>query len=158
MDRVEPMERLHTELGLSLLYTSILSSGTFADGRAQWLVSARRGNLDKLIDDERGEPSYQDEFVHVATALGAKHKLALNAIGFGDDITLKPSNSSGDRERGFDRYVERGSSGSRSTASGGPDLSSRTLLYQTTFDTDRHGDVIESERDGRGRERSPQSR
>lgn len=140
MDRVEPTERLHTELGLSLLYTSILSSGTFADGRAQWLVSARRGNLDKLIDDERGEPSYQDEFVHVATALGAKHKLAFNAIGFGDDITLTPSSSSVDRERGVTDTSTR-QLWLTLDSEWRPDLSSRTLLYQTRFDTDRHGDV-----------------
>jgi len=140
MDRVEPTERLHTELGLSLLYTSVLSSGTFADGRAQWLVSARRGNLNKLIDHERGDPSYQDEFVHVAAALGAKHKLAFNAIGFGDDITLIPSDSSGDREQGvsdtstLQLWLALDSEWR-------PGLSSRTLLYQTGFNTKRHGDV-----------------
>ncbi|HUO67773.1 MAG TPA: TonB-dependent receptor [Gammaproteobacteria bacterium] len=142
MDRVEPTERLHTELGLSLLYTSLLSSGTFADGRAQWLVSARRGNLDKLIDDERGEPSYQDEFVHVATALGAKHKLAFNAIGFGDDITLRPSNSSTDREEGVTDTSTR-QLWITLDSEWRPDLSSRTLLYQTRFDTDRYGDVAD---------------
>jgi hypothetical protein len=140
MDRVEPTEPLHTELGLSFLYTSILSSGTFADGRAQWLVSARRGNLDKLLDDERGEPSYQDEFVHVATALGAKHKLAFNAIGFGDDITLTPSNSSGDREQGVTDTSTR-QLWLTLDSEWGPGLSSRTFLYQTSFHTDRHGDV-----------------
>jgi hypothetical protein len=143
MDRVEPTERLHTELGLSLLYTSILSSGTFADGRAQWLVSARRGNLDKLLDDERGEPAYQDEFVHVATALGAKHKLAFNAIGFGDDITLTPSNSSGDREQGVTDTSTRQlwlTLDSEWRAG----LSSRTFLYQTNFHTDRYGDVADA--------------
>jgi TonB-dependent receptor-like protein len=142
MDRVEPTERLHTELGLSLLYTSILSSGTFADGRAQWLVSARLGNLDKLLDDERGEPSYQDEFVHVATVLGAKHKLAFNAIGFGDDITLTPSNSSGDRERGVTDTSTR-QLWLTLDSEWQPGLSSRTHLYQTTFHTDRYGDVAD---------------
>ena len=140
MDRVEPTEGLHTELGLSLLYTSILSSGTFADGRAQWLVSARRGNLDKLVDDERGEPSYQDEFVHVATALGSKHKLAFNAIGFGDDISLRPSNSSEDREAGVTDTSTR-QLWLTLDSEWRPGLSSRTFLYQTSFDTDRHGDV-----------------
>jgi hypothetical protein len=142
MDRVEPTERLHTELGLSLLYTSVLSSGTFADGRAQWLVSARRGNLDELIDDERGEPSYQDEFVHVATALGAKHKLAFNAIGFGDDIHLVPSSSSADREQGVTDTSTR-QLWLTLDSEWGPTLSSRTLLYQTSFDTRRHGDVAD---------------
>jgi hypothetical protein len=143
MDRVEPTERLHTELGLSFLYTSLLSSGTFADGRAQWLVSARRGNLDKLIDDERGEPSYQDEFVHVATALGAKHKLAFNAIGFGDDISLTPANSSGDREHGFTDTTNR-QLWLTLDSEWSPKISSRTFLYESNLHTERHGDVADA--------------
>jgi len=140
MDRVEPTERLHTELGLSFLYTSVLSSGTFADGSAQWLVSARRGNLDTLLDEERGEPSYHDEFVHVATALGAKHKLAFNAIGFEDDISLMPSNSSGDREQGVTDTSNQ-QVWLTLDSEWRPGLSSRTFLYDTSFHTDRHGDV-----------------
>jgi hypothetical protein len=142
MDRVEPTERLHTELGLSFLYTSVLSSGTFADGRAQWLVSARRGNLDKLLDSERGNPSYQDEFVHVATALGAKHKLAFNAIGFGDDIGLMPANSSADREQGFTDTTNR-LFWLTLDSEWRPGLSSRTYLYRRSFHTDRQGDVAD---------------
>ena len=142
MERVEPTEPLHTELGLSFLYTSILSSGTFADGRAQWLVSVRHGNLDKLLDDERGKPSYQDEFVHVATALGAKHKLAFNAIGFGDDVALTPSNSSVDREHGFTDTTNR-QLWLTIDSEWRPGLSSRTFLYRKSFATDRHGDVAD---------------
>jgi hypothetical protein len=142
MDRLEPTDPVHTELGLSLLYTSVLSSGTFADGRAQWLVSARRGNVDGLIDDARGEPKYSDDFVHVATALGAKHKLALNEIGFDDDIVLRPSNAAGDREEGQSNSVHR-QLWLTLDSEWSPDLSSRTLLYQTRFRTERHGEVAD---------------
>ena len=96
-----------------------------------------------LIDDERGEPSYQDEFVHVATTLGAKHKLAFNAIGFGDDITLTPSNSSGDREQGFRPIRRIDSSGSRSTANGARACPAARCSIRSSFDTDRHGDVAD---------------
>ena len=142
MDLVEPTGPVHSEFGLSMLYSSFLSSGTFADGRAQWLVSARRGNLDHVLDDERGKPSYHDNFVHVATALGAKHKLALNEIGFDDDIELTPSNAADDREQGGTNSSNRQvwlTLDSEWSAG----LSSRTLLYQTAFETDRHGAVAE---------------
>src|SRR6185436_5565854 len=95
IDQREPTG-LHHEIGLSLLYTSVLSSGTFRDGRAQWLVSARRGNIDRLLNNELGEPSYRDGFVHIATMLGSKHRLTLNAIGFDDDILVTPENTQGD--------------------------------------------------------------
>jgi len=142
MDRLEPTEHLHTELGVSLLYSSLLSSGTFAEGRAQWLVSARRGNLDRLMDDDRGEPSYSDEFVHVATALGAKHKLALNGIGFDDDISLTPSNAANDREQGRSDSMNR-QVWLTLDSDWSSDLSSRTLVYQTKFHTDRRGRIAD---------------
>ena len=140
MDRVEPTERFHTELGLSLLFSSLLSSGTFADGRAQWLVSARKGNLDRLLDDERGKPSFHDDFVHVATALGAKHKLAFNDIGFDDDILLSPVNAVNDRERGGTDTSNR-QLWLTLDSEWRPDLASRTLLYDTNFHTERHGEI-----------------
>ena len=142
MDRLEPTDRVHTELGLSVLYSSVLSGGTFADGRAQWLVSARRGNLDRLLDDARGEPTYSDDFVHVSTALGAKHKLALNEIGFDDDILLTPSNATNDRELGRSNSVHR-QTWLTLDSEWSPDLSSRTLAYQTRFRTDRRGEVAD---------------
>jgi hypothetical protein len=142
MDTLEPTDRVHTELGVSVLYTSVLSSGTFADGRAQWLVSARRGNLDALIDDARGEPRYSDDFVHVALAVGAKHKLAVNEIGFDDDISLTPSNAASDREEGQSNSVNR-QLWLTLDSEWSPDLSSRTLLYQTRFRTARHGEVVD---------------
>jgi hypothetical protein len=142
MDRVEPTQRFHTELGLSLLYSSLLSSGTFADGDAQWLVSARRGNLDRLLDDERGKPSYRDDFVHVATALGPKHKLAFNEIGFDDDVLLTPSNAASDREQGSTDTSNR-QVWLTLDSEWRPNLMSRTLLYATNFHTERHGQVAD---------------
>ncbi|HLF09660.1 MAG TPA: TonB-dependent receptor plug domain-containing protein, partial [Gammaproteobacteria bacterium] len=65
IDQRAPTAPLRHELGLSLLYTSVLSSGTFLDGRAEWLASVRRGNIDSLLSDELGEPSYRDAFVHL---------------------------------------------------------------------------------------------
>ncbi|HEX5048058.1 MAG TPA: TonB-dependent receptor [Gammaproteobacteria bacterium] len=139
IDQREPTA-LHQELGLSLLYTSALSSGTFRDGRAQWLVSARRGNIDRLLNEEIGEPSYRDAFVHVATAIGEKHRLAFNSIGFDDDILLTPERSPGESERGSSEtdvsqtWVKLDSDWSAA-------LHSRTLVYATHFSAERDGNV-----------------
>ena len=77
----EPTELAH-ELGLSVLYTSVLSSGTFADGRASWLVSARDSNLDRVLAEHLGEPAYSDVFVRVGVDLGAKHRLVIGGLAF----------------------------------------------------------------------------
>jgi outer membrane receptor protein involved in Fe transport len=139
IDQREPTE-LHQELGLSLLYTSALSSGTFNDGRSQWLLSARRGNIDRLLNEELGDPKYRDAFAHVATALGAKHRLALNAIGFDDDVVLTPERSPGDSEEGRSEtdstqvWLKLDSDWSAA-------LGSRTLVYSTRFSAERNGRV-----------------
>ena len=52
IDTIEPTAEGRAELGLSVFNTSVLSTGTVADSRIGWLVSARRGNLDLVIDVE----------------------------------------------------------------------------------------------------------
>ena len=62
IDALNPDEPSRTELGISVYNTSMLSGGMSESGNAQWLVSARRGNLDLVLDDEFGDPSYHDFF------------------------------------------------------------------------------------------------
>jgi outer membrane receptor for ferrienterochelin and colicin len=62
---LRPAADAYYELGLSLFHLSGLASRRFADGKGQWLVAARRSNLDEvadLVDSEIGEPSYGDAF------------------------------------------------------------------------------------------------
>jgi outer membrane receptor protein involved in Fe transport len=62
---VEPAEEDHYEAGLSLFHVNALAARHFADGRGQWLVSARRSNLEEvadLLDSDLGEPSYMDAY------------------------------------------------------------------------------------------------
>ena len=135
---------MRQEVGLSFLYTSLLTSGTFRDGQAQWLVSARRGNIDRLLENELGNPAYRDAFFHVSSALGKKHRLTFNSLGFDDDIVLTPR-TLGRRFRGGPQQDRQANpkSGSSSTATGAASLGSRTLLYATRFDTGRRCDGAE---------------
>ena len=90
----EPAELRH-ELGLSVLYTSVLSSGTFAGGRASWLVSGRDSNLDRVLADELGEPAFSDVFARVGADLGARHRLAFGGLRFDDDVQLRQADPEG---------------------------------------------------------------
>ena len=142
IDRLEPTERLRHELGLSLLYTSFLSSGKFDGDRAQWLVSARLGNIDKLLREDLGEPSYHDAFLHLGFTLTPKHKLTLNDITFDDDILATPDNSPSDTERGRSD-TDNNQLWVKVDSEWTPDLSSRSLVYATNFTAKRTGFVAD---------------
>ena len=60
MESLESPRPRHTEIGISVFNTSILTSGFSADGDKEWLFSARRGNLDLVLDTRLGKPRYHD--------------------------------------------------------------------------------------------------
>jgi outer membrane receptor protein involved in Fe transport len=62
---IRPEADRYYEAGLSVFYTNALASARFAEGRGQWLASARRSNLDLISDlakSKIGEPAYADGF------------------------------------------------------------------------------------------------
>lgn len=69
MEMRRPDEGTETELSASFFNTSVLSLGTFGgEQQGEWLLSARRGNLDLIadvIDPDTGSPEYQDYLAHV---------------------------------------------------------------------------------------------
>ncbi len=85
MDSVDSMQPRHTELGISVFNTSVLSAGTFSGG--DWLVSARRSNLDIVLPTKLGEPTYYDVFSHLAYDLTPDARLSLNGL-YADDSLL----------------------------------------------------------------------
>ena len=78
VDALDPHEPRHSELGLSVLNTSALSAGTIGDGTGSWLVSARRSNLEDVVHERLGEPSYYDFFGELGVNFSAAH------TGFGE--------------------------------------------------------------------------
>ena len=74
----------HTEVGLSVFNTSFLTAGRNADSTTDWLFSARRGNLDLVIDKKFGQPKYYDVFSQFSTWLTPYTRLSGNAL-FADD-------------------------------------------------------------------------
>ena len=86
MKSMEAIEDRHSEIGISAFNTSFLTSGV-ASGR-RWVFSARRGNLDLVIDPKFGEPSYYDLFGEVEFDLSPNATLSLNALYANDRIRL----------------------------------------------------------------------
>jgi outer membrane receptor protein involved in Fe transport len=139
IDSREP-QGLEHELGLSVLYSSLLSSGRFAGGRASWLVSVRDSNLDRVLADHLGQPAYSDVFVRVSADIGDRHKLLFGDLSFNDDILLTPQ---GDE-------MERAASDTDSRqawleldSEWGERLSSSTWLATTDFRSRRREDVAD---------------
>lgn len=65
---VHPEADQQYQLGLSLFNASLFAFNRFDDGRGQWLVAARRSNLDEianLVDASYGELRYSDGFARV---------------------------------------------------------------------------------------------
>ena len=88
MDSVDSIEPRHTELGVSVFNTSVLSAGTFSGGDAQWLFSARRSNLDVVLNPKLGQPNYYDVFSQFAFDLTPETRLTLNGLYADDTVTV----------------------------------------------------------------------
>ena len=100
----EPPEQTETELGVSFFNTWALSRGRFGgEDDGDWLLSARRGNLDLLVDavePDYGSPRYVDYLAHVGWQQG-RHYLSANGLHSYDKISIADS---GDREHADARY------------------------------------------------------
>lgn len=86
MESLQALQPRHTEIGVSIFNTSVLTAGNSADRR--WLFSARRGNLDLVIDKKFGQPSYYDVFGEVQLDFSADASLSMNALFADDQVQL----------------------------------------------------------------------
>ena len=86
MESLEALRPRHTEIGVSIFNTSVLTAGTTADRR--WLFSARRGNLDLVIDKKFGRPSYYDVFGDVEFDFSPDSTLSINALFAEDQVQV----------------------------------------------------------------------
>lgn len=102
LESARPTRSAATEIGLGVLNTSLLSTGWFNDAGASWLVSARSGNLEHLIDRKYGEPAYRDLFAEIAgdTRFG---RLSGNVLFADDRVSIFFENETDEIESSVDR-------------------------------------------------------
>lgn len=85
-------DETQTELGLSLLNTSAMSAGRFfADKSGDWLVTARRSNLDiisRAVKKGYGEPQFEDVLAHVGWQWNERTYVAANFLYSRDRIAI----------------------------------------------------------------------
>jgi outer membrane cobalamin receptor len=100
-------DRLH-EVGFTTLTSSVLSSGRFADGRGSWLTSARRGNLDLLIEAARsqlGKPRYFDVYNNLRYQIGPRLNVSGGFLVLNDEIALNDPDIATARAEYRDGYL-----------------------------------------------------
>ena len=143
MESLESIKPRHTEIGLSVYNTSFLTAGSTAD--RNWLLSARRGNLDLVIDPQFGEPSYYDVFAEFEYEFSPDAAVSINAL-YADDAVRVVLET--DPEE-----LEQVSSQTRNTQiwvtfdnrwSG--KLTSKTVLSAVLFDNLRDGSLGDEEK------------
>lgn len=140
IETLDPGPELHHEIGLSVFNTSLLSSGEFGDGLGEWLVSARQGNLDKVIDDQFGEPSYNDVLLHGGLGLIPSMHISANALISNDEVTVITESDADEQESSSSR-TRNGHFWLRLENDWTGRLASDTVLSHTRFDNDRGGIV-----------------
>jgi outer membrane receptor protein involved in Fe transport len=88
----QPEKDMQTELALSFFNASLLSLGNFGSaGQGDWLVAARRGNLDlivDLVDPDIGSPDYRDFVGHVGYEFGPRTDLSFNFLLSVDELQI----------------------------------------------------------------------
>ncbi|MBT8085795.1 MAG: TonB-dependent receptor [Woeseia sp.] len=98
IDTVTPESERHTEIGLSVYNTSLLTAGRIANGDIDWLVSARRGNLDLVLKPELGEPSYNDVFAEIGINFSPQTRLSINGLVASDNVIAITESDPEERE------------------------------------------------------------
>jgi outer membrane cobalamin receptor len=87
----EPPGDAYRALTLTLFNAAALVSGGWNDGQGTWLISARRGNLDLLLDitnQNLGKPRYSDLHGQVSWEFSEAFSLSANALIFDDNIKV----------------------------------------------------------------------
>jgi len=103
-----PEQPRRFELGVSVFNTSFLGTGYGAGGRTDWLFSARRSNLDQVLDRrEHGDPKYHDIFGSLGVSLFPETRLTFNFLSARDKVLVITEHLPEDREQSFSDTTNR---------------------------------------------------
>jgi len=138
----------HTSIGLSVMNARVYTDGSFANGEGAYLVSARRGVLDKIrvlsvVDDETTH-FFHDMMGKVTYPLSPKHLLSVHVLVSGDKAEVRdiePGVAHDIHDTSYDNLYAWASLKSFHS----PDLYSRTLLYGGDIAHSRNGDSDKDE-------------
>ena len=145
LEPLEPDGEPRHELGISVFNTSLLTNGMFADGRGDWLISARRSNLDLVLNEDLGEPNYNDVLGHIGLEIGDTHEVSVNGLISNDDILVVTESDPDELEFGTSK-TRNAQFWLKWEAGWTTRLKSTTLVSSSQFDNDRRGEVNDPEK------------
>lgn len=143
LESLEPLDDSHTEIGLSVYNTSLLTTGSRADNN--WLFSARRGNIDLVINPDLGSPSYVDVFGEYAWQLSDDTRLSLNTLFASDRVEIVLESEPEELERVVSK-TDNAQVWARIDNQWSDSLSSLTVLSATWFDNLRQGSLGDADK------------
>jgi hypothetical protein len=139
IDPLAPAEP-YGEVSLSFFNATALLTGRSTDGRSDWLLSARRGNLDLIVEalnSNIGRPAYGDIYARADRRLTDSIALSANLLASEDSLVLFDSDhEEAARAEYRDRYYWL-------RVDYEPDyaLSGSVLLARSALDSVRRGDA-----------------
>ena len=143
MESLESLQPRHTEIGLSVFNSSFLTAGRTAD--RNWLVSARRGNLDLVINSEFGRPSYFDIFGEFAIDISPNATLSINGLLAEDSVELILESEPAELER-VTSNTRNGQLWVQLDNRWSEDLTSKLVLSAISFNNTRKGSLGDEEK------------
>jgi hypothetical protein len=139
MSMREPETETVTELALSFFSTSALSMGRFGNSdRGDWLVTARRGNLDiiaEAVNPEYGSPRYEDSLLHFGWQANQRTYVSANILLSFDRISINELDGSEQANANYRNRV----AWFKAETDWGNNLSSSTIFSATAIDNSRNG-------------------
>ena len=142
MESLDSLKPRHTEFGISIFNASVLYAGNNPDDR--WLVSARRGNLDLVLNPDLGQPKYYDLFAEYEHDFSPNTTLSINALYANDSVQVVLESEPTELEqvksdtRNAQFWIELDNRWS-------DELSSKLVLSATSFNNTRDGSLGDAE-------------
>lgn len=143
LDSIEADRTPQNEIGLSVFNTSLLTAGS--TDKQHWLFSARRGNLDLVIDPKFGQPSYFDVFTEYGFDLSPNTRISVNALYADDAIELVLESDPSERDQ-VSSDTRNGQFWLRMENDWSDALSSSTVLSFTDYANRREGFANDDEK------------
>jgi len=144
MDSLQAERSRHTEIGISVFNTSFLTAGS--DAESNWLFSARRGNLDLVIDSEYGKPSYFDVFGEYTFDVSPDARLSVNALYADDEVEIVTESDPAELEQ-VTSDTRNAQLWLRLDSNWSPTLTSSTVLSMIEYKNRRNGSVNDPEKE-----------
>ncbi|UZR98978.1 TonB-dependent receptor [Chondrinema litorale] len=135
-----------SSIGLSVMNARAYTSGTFADNKWNYLVSARKGMLDqalKLIGQDENTPQYYDMMGKLEYKANDKNTFAIYALHAGDKTMVRDIS-----ETAYDKHNTKYYNTYLWTswkAILAPSVFARTLIYAGNIDQNRIGNTRKDE-------------